>query len=112
MPLYKQMMQSVFNSDYVYLLKQIIALVTIVYRPVTLKELISLIEGLEGIEDDKKSWSNIIGLCGSFFILRECTIYFVHQSAKDFMLQTVSADIFPSGKATVHNIVFQGRSRP
>ncbi|KAF2185931.1 hypothetical protein K469DRAFT_501112, partial [Zopfia rhizophila CBS 207.26] len=45
----------------------------------------------------------IIGLCGSFLALRERTISFVHQSARDFW---VKQTIFPSGLAHVHYIIF------
>src|SRR5205814_7417885 len=47
-----------------------------------------------------------IGLCGSFLTLRECTVYFVHQSAKDFLLEKASDEIFDSGVGDVHYTIF------
>jgi hypothetical protein len=57
-----------------------------VYRPITLEELISLVEILEGMSDDLESLGEIISLYGSFLTIREGIIYFVHQSAKDYLL--------------------------
>jgi hypothetical protein len=50
--------------------------------------------------------AEIIGLCGSFLTLRERTIYFVHQSAKDFLLKEASNDIFPSRIDDMHYVIF------
>lgn len=56
-----------------------------VYRPITLSELSSLIE-MPDYDYDNEALSEIITVCGSFLTLRENTITFVHQSAKDFLL--------------------------
>ncbi|KAM5357278.1 hypothetical protein ACJZ2D_016427 [Fusarium nematophilum] len=66
--------------------------------------LTSFVDILEDISDDLDSLEKIIGLCGSFLTLRDRTIYFVHQSAKDFLLTKVSSEIFSSG--TDHYTVF------
>lgn len=55
------MIQQVHNSQYLDLLKQIIALVTIIYRLITLQELTFLIGRLEGIKDDLESINEVIG---------------------------------------------------
>jgi WD40 repeat protein len=99
--LYERMMQQICSSDDADLCKQILASVAIVYRPVTLRELASLVELLEDIPD-LASIQEIIGLCGSFLTLREETVYFVHQSAKDFLFAKASSTVFPSGMEDVH----------
>jgi len=71
-----------------------------------LKELTSFIEQLEGIADDLESLRELKGLCGSFFVLRGDTVYFVHQSAKDFLLKNMLYEIFPSGVAELHYMIF------
>jgi hypothetical protein len=48
----------------------------------------------------------IIGSCGSFLTLREGVIYFVHQSAKDFLLNEASDQILPSSAAHQHHAIF------
>jgi hypothetical protein len=83
-----------------------LALVTIAYRPITLKELISLVEIPKDIADDLESVREIINLCGSFLTIQEDTVYFIHQSAKGFLLKNVSREIFPSGTEGVHFIIF------
>jgi hypothetical protein len=101
--LYERMMQQINNlEDDAELCKQVLALITLVYRPITLQELAVL---LEDIGDDSESIQEIISLCGSFLTLREETVYFVHQSAKDFILSQVAKEVFPSGKEDVHHII-------
>lgn len=115
--LYERMMQQICESQAPDLCKQILALVTIVYRPITTKELATLVKRLDGTADDQESMQEIISLCGSFLTLREETVYFVHQSAKDFLSRpskgTCSGafdEIFPSGTLDVHYTIFE-RSR-
>ncbi|ERF68387.1 hypothetical protein EPUS_06803 [Endocarpon pusillum Z07020] len=104
--LYKQMMKKIRNSDDADLCKRILASIAIIYRPITLKELTSLVEMPEDMADDLESLRGIIGYCGSFLTLREDTVYFVHQSAKDFLFAEASEDVFPCGRAEAHYIVF------
>ena len=85
--------------------------IAIVYRPITLEELISVVNMPEALSDKPKLLESIIGLCGSFLTIREGTIYFVHQSAKDYLLINASDKIFPSGKEAAHYIASQDRSR-
>ena len=104
--LYKRMMEQICNSHDVDICKRILACVTTVYRPITLKELTSFDDELEATSDDLESLEEIIGLCGSFLTIREGIVYFVHQSAKDFLLGKASDGIFPSGMQEVHYTIF------
>ncbi|OCK98220.1 HET-domain-containing protein [Cenococcum geophilum 1.58] len=104
--LYERMMQQISKSDDAELCKQTLASIALVYRPVTLAELAALVEQLEDIADDPESIREIISLCGSFLTLREETIYFVHQSAKDFLLARAAEVVFPSGREDVHYTIF------
>jgi hypothetical protein len=103
---YERMMEQICNSDDADLCKGILALIAIVYRPITLKELTSLVEMLEDMVDDLGSLQEIISLCGSFLTVREDTIYFVHQSAKDFLFTKASDKVFPSGREETHYVIF------
>jgi hypothetical protein len=98
--LYERMMEQICNSDDVDICKRILAYVTTVYRPITLKELTSFDDVLEATSDDLESLREIIGLCGSFLTIREGIVYFVHQSAKDFLLKEAS------GIQEVHYTIF------
>ncbi|KAH0551690.1 hypothetical protein GP486_007093 [Trichoglossum hirsutum] len=100
---YERMIEEVYNSD---LCKQILAFATSVYRPITLHELASFIELPDGTSNTFESWEEAVRLCGSFLTLRERTVYFVHQSAKDFLLKKAYDKIFPSGIEEVHHAIF------
>ncbi|KAI9662792.1 MAG: hypothetical protein M1829_006136, partial [Trizodia sp. TS-e1964] len=104
--LYQRMIEQICNFVLVDLCKQILAIVTITRRPITLKELTSFVDIPEGISEDLRSLREIISLCGSFLTLREQTIYFVHQSAKDFLLEKTGNVIFHSGVEEVNYTIF------
>jgi hypothetical protein len=104
-PLYERMMQQISVSDDAEICKQVLALIALVYRPVTLKELVALAEQLEDITDESEL-REIIFLCGSFLTLQNETIYFVHQSAKDFLLAKAATELFPLGKEDIHYTIF------
>jgi hypothetical protein len=61
---------------------------------------------LQESSDDVESLQKIIGLCGSFLIIHEDIIYFVHQSAKDYLIIKAFAIIFPSGRKETHYDIF------
>ncbi|KAI9767962.1 MAG: hypothetical protein M1840_005274 [Geoglossum simile] len=104
--LYERMMQQICNSGNANLCKRILASIAIVYRPLTLKELTSLVEMPKDVVDDLESLEEIVGLCGSFLTIRGGTIYFVHQSAKDFLFTKAFDKVFPSGREETHYIIF------
>ncbi|KAF1958486.1 HET-domain-containing protein [Byssothecium circinans] len=104
--LYNRMMQHISSSDDADLCKRILAFIAIVYRPVTLDELTYLCEPLEDMADDLASVQQIISLCGSFLTIRSGTVYFVHQSAKDFLCTKADSVIFPSGMKEIHRTIF------
>ncbi|KAF2626715.1 beta transducin-like protein HET-E4s [Macroventuria anomochaeta] len=100
---YERMMQQVSMSDDAEICKQVLALIALVYRPITLKELVALAEPLEDMADEARE---IIGLCGSFLTLRGDTVYFVHQSAQDFLFAKAYDKIFPRGPEATHHVIF------
>jgi hypothetical protein len=103
--LYERMMQQINESDDADLCKKILASVAIVFRPVTLNKLATLVKQLEDITNDQEQLE-IISLCGSFLTLREDTVYFVHQSAKDFLFAEAFNEVFPTRPKDAHHIVF------
>jgi hypothetical protein len=104
--LYQRMLAQIMDSEDAELCKSILAVVSTVYRPITLDELVTLVDMPEGVAGDDEALREIIGLCGSFLTLREHTIFFVHQSAKDFLINKASKDIFLSTREIVHNSIF------
>jgi hypothetical protein len=103
--LYKRMMDQISESDSAEICLQVLASTAILYRPVALPELVALVEQLEDL-DDLESVREIIGFCRSFLTLREDTVYFVHQSAKDFLFAKAYSEAFPAGSEAVHRTIF------
>ncbi|KAI5459655.1 hypothetical protein BGZ63DRAFT_446476 [Mariannaea sp. PMI_226] len=101
---YRQMMNRIRDSRNADLYKQILAIVSIVLRPITLDELSALVETFHGLDDD--CMLEEIRNCGSFLTVKARTIYLVHHTAKDFLSGDMSEDIFPSGKLTTHQVIF------
>tara|TARA_R110002003_G_scaffold206_5_gene15787 strand:- start:4502 stop:5722 length:1221 start_codon:yes stop_codon:yes gene_type:complete len=104
--LYKRMMHQISESDDADLCRYVLSSVAIMYRPVTIPELVALVEQLEDFVDDPESVRKIVGLCVSFLTLRKDTVYFVHQSAKDFLLAKAFNEVFPHGTEDVHGAIF------
>ncbi|WPJ63597.1 hypothetical protein SMAC4_13655 [Sordaria macrospora] len=119
--LYARMRENMSRSEDSDLYKRILAVAAIVRRPVNLQELTTLVAVPDVICGDLESLEEIIRLCGSFLTVREQTVYFVHQSAKDFLLGNASDKagneasqeafkwIFPFGKEDV-NYTISSRS--
>ncbi|KAM3067045.1 hypothetical protein ACMFMG_011824 [Clarireedia jacksonii] len=104
--LYQRMLDQIMNSEDAELCKSILAIVSAVYRPVTLDELVAFVDMPDGVAGDYEALSEIIGLCGSFLTLRGRTIFFVHQSAKDFLIKRASKDTFLPTINNVHSSIF------
>ncbi|KAF2489417.1 beta transducin-like protein HET-E2C [Lophium mytilinum] len=103
--LYERMMQQLNSLDDADLCKQILASVAIVYRPITLDELAVLVRMPEDVADPE-TIREIVGLCGSYLTVRNDTVYFVHQSAKDFLFAKAFYQVFPCGSQAVHHSLF------
>ncbi|CAM1508064.1 Fc.00g049120.m01.CDS01 [Cosmosporella sp. VM-42] len=101
--LYEQQMTQLCESRSSDIYKQIFAIASTVFRPVSVKELMSL----ETMLDNESDIPDIIRDCGSFLTLRDEIIYFVHQSGKDFLLATTTGNLFPSGIAPWHYTLFE-----
>jgi hypothetical protein len=100
-PFYQRMMEEIHaqtDSEDLELCKQILAACTLAYRPIRLEELISIAGLPDEFSDDQESLRELVGLCGSFLIIRKATIYIVHQSAQDYLVEQASTEIFPNGR--------------
>ncbi|KAK0626411.1 hypothetical protein B0T14DRAFT_534566 [Immersiella caudata] len=112
--LYARMMKYIDNSEDADLCKRILATATVVRRPISLRELVTLVEMPDDISDNPEYLEELIKLCGSFLALRERVIYFVHQSAKDFLQGKAAHEasresfnwVFPLGIEDVNHIIF------
>jgi hypothetical protein len=107
--LYQRMLDQIQNykdAEVAELCKRILATVSTVSRPITLDELVALADMPNELASDFEALSEVIGFCGSFLTLRGHTLFFVHQSAKDFLIKRASKDIFPSGMEAEHHKIF------
>ncbi|KAJ5640295.1 uncharacterized protein N7484_008157 [Penicillium longicatenatum] len=104
--LYGRMIDQVCHSEDAELCKRILAVMSTVYRPITFDELVSLVELPNDLSGDSEALLEVIAICGSFLTVREDTIIFVHQSAKEFLLTETQNTIFPGGIEAEHNTVF------
>ena len=102
--LYQRMMQYISDSDDAEICKQILALNAVVYRPLALSELMAFAEP-SGCVENIAELREIVGLCGSFLTIRENIIYFVHQSAQDYLSEQASHDICPEGITATHRLI-------
>jgi len=97
-----------------HLYKSILATVLVVRRPINLTELAALSVMPGSTSGNQDFLEELISTCGSFLTLRDRTLYFVHQSAKDFLLGNTSDEssrkafnwIFSSGIEEIHHIIF------
>lgn len=102
--LYVQMVDQIEDLEDAGPCKELLAVASVVYRPITLDEVKILAESLANT--DRDDLERIIELCGSFLTLQGGVVYFVHQSARDFLRNQASDRILPSGIAHQHDALF------
>lgn len=85
--LYKRMMQEVEGSKHRSRCKDILAVVALVYRPISLSELASSAQSLSRFSNDLNSLRRLVLRCGCFLVITENIVSFMHQSAKDYLLE-------------------------
>ncbi|RDA90315.1 hypothetical protein CP533_0394 [Ophiocordyceps camponoti-saundersi (nom. inval.)] len=95
--LYRRMLNQITGTTDAGLCGQILAVMSKVVQPITLHELTSFIDFPDGVSDNLDALEEMTRLCGSFLTLRETTVYFIHQSAQDFLLQKAFEEISPPG---------------
>src|SRR5467141_2506200 len=78
---------------------------TLAYQPLHLRE-IHVVAGLQEEVRNLEDLERIINMCGSFLTIRDNHVYFIHQSAKDYLTMNASANIFPSGRGRIHHDMF------
>ena len=81
---------------------------TLAYQPLHLREIhvvAGLEEGLKGVRN-LEDLERIINMCGSFLTIRDHHVYFIHQSAKDYLAMNASAFIFPARRGRIHYDMF------
>lgn len=103
-PLYGRMMDQIrkLERSAPEFCRLILATVVLAYRPLHLLEL-GVLSGLPArISHNPKHLSSLVNMCGSFLTIRKDHVHLIHQSAKDYLVNNVSAEIFPQGLPAVH----------
>lgn len=76
------------------------------YRPLRLDELALLAGIRDNISDTPRFITEVVDLCGSFLTILNGIVYMIHQSAKEFLTEDASRDIFPLGISHTHYAIF------
>ena len=103
--LYERMLDYVKASIDAHKLKEILAIICVVLRPISLEELSTLIYPAE--DRQNISWiEDMVNDCGSFLTIQDSVVQFVHQSAKDFLTLKQRRYTFPDSEMSTHQHVF------
>ncbi|PHH50007.1 Vegetative incompatibility protein HET-E-1 [Ceratocystis fimbriata CBS 114723] len=102
--LYERMLEQISQSQDANLCMEILAKTLVVFQTITLEELQVLAEPLENLE--REDVEEIVRSCGSFLSLHNNHVSFVHQSAKDHLLNKALDMIIPSDISHQHQTVF------
>jgi hypothetical protein len=107
-PLYGRMLEQIKNlpdyDDHEYCMK-VLRTAVLAYRPLHLTEFIFAADLPDKEFTDLKDVRQLISQCGSFLTVRHKTVYFIHQSAKDFLSNTKGCWIFPTTKEDEHYLI-------
>lgn len=101
--IYGQMMRQIneLDDDDSEHCKRVLLIAVNTYRPLRLSELVTLAELPE-----LAAHHNIVRLCGLLTIREDDNIvYFVHQSAKDYLTKHAESEIFPRWQAEGHRMI-------
>jgi hypothetical protein len=106
-PLYDRMIEQIqrLEDGYSQVRLLTLAIAALAYRPLHMLEMRSL-AGLEEEIPDLGDLEGIINMCGSFLTIRDNYVYFIHQSAKDYLTVNASHVIFPAGPGGIHYDMF------
>ncbi|KAK1842426.1 vegetative incompatibility protein het-e-1 [Colletotrichum chrysophilum] len=105
--LYTRMLHHALSSNDVQLIRRILAVASVVFRPVDIAEMRSLLGPLGTLVNDARSLEKAVRQCGSFLTIRNNTVYFVHQSAKDFLLDhPANEKVMLGGSNCEHGLIW------
>lgn len=85
----------------------LLSTVTAAERPLRLEELRIFTSSEWKYHETTYTLRDLVKDCGSFLSIRDNTVYFIHQSVKDYMMGAASRVIFPSGIKYQHYEMFQ-----
>ncbi len=107
-PLYDRMLRQVeqLQRKDAEFCRLVLSTITLAYRPLHLLEVGALSDLPQQISSNLGKVVKVVSKCGSFLTIRENRTYFIHQSAKDFLVKRAFDRVFPSRKADVVYTMF------
>ncbi|KAL6906651.1 hypothetical protein GGI43DRAFT_431045 [Trichoderma evansii] len=108
--LYERMVEKVCQGELDWG-RRILSINTVARRPLSIQELETLTFYPENvnitIESLEKRWEEALGYCGNFLTQRKGVVYFIHQSAKDFIINKASHRLFCNGMEYINKLIFK-----
>jgi NACHT domain len=103
-PLYDQMMKRIeaLQHRYPQCCLVILSTAILAYRPLHMHE-IHVAAGLQEEIPRLADLQRLIDMCGSFLTICDDYVYFIHQSAKDYLTTNAYVKIFPAGPGPIHH---------
>jgi WD40 repeat protein len=101
--LYDRMLQQIWTGNDAQLCMQVMAIIGKVHRPITIHELSTLLTTDLDLSIDELA--EVVGLCGSFLTLRDDKLYYIHQSAVEFVVAQASNLVLPLGLSSVNCMI-------
>lgn len=86
--------------------RYVLSTMILAYRPLLLVELGALSGLPERISKSPDHVARVIPQCGSFLTIRGGTVFFIHQSAKDYLSEETYDKFFPAGSEAYHYTIF------
>jgi hypothetical protein len=102
--LYDHKMPRIENvqSEHLQPCKDVLAVASLAYRPLSLSELAIL----ACLSDDTDPWM-IVEKCDSFLTIKEETVYLVHKSAKDYLMKKFESKLHSAGVIQWHTDIYR-----
>jgi len=103
--LYDRMMEQIRGLDRKNpeFCRLVLSAATLAYRPLHLAELAVVSRLPKNISANTEYVRKVVSLCGSFLTVQDDDfVYFIHQSAKDYLSDKATTAVFPTGRAEVH----------
>ncbi|KAG4427767.1 hypothetical protein IFR05_016752, partial [Cadophora sp. M221] len=85
----------------------VLSTMILAYRPLLLDELAALSGLPERISKSHDYVARVVRQCGSFLTIRGGTVFFIHQSAKDYLSEETQDKFFPDGSRAYHHMIFK-----
>ena len=107
-PFYVHMMRRLERLNDGDFYKQILATVATVYRPITMLEMSLYIDSFGGATNELNGLTQAVQQCRAFVTVLNSTIYSVHSSARDYLLENLKASdgSFGPWLANAHESIF------